>query len=51
MAKYLVPVLVASILLNVPKFVETSVGYDEFTGEVSSVSIMYSNEVGKLSRY
>ena len=34
-AKYLVPVIVASVLLNVPKFVETSVGYDEYTGEVS----------------
>ena len=35
-AKYLVPVIVASVLLNVPKFVETSVGYDENTGEVST---------------
>lgn len=33
-AKYLIPVIVASVLLNVPKFVETSVDYDELTGEV-----------------
>ena len=33
-AKYLVPVIIVSVLLNVPKFLETSVAYDEETGEV-----------------
>ena len=33
-AKYLVPVIIASMLLNIPKFLETSVGYDEETDEV-----------------
>ena len=34
-AKYLIPVIAASVLLNVPKFIETSVAYDEETGEVN----------------
>ena len=36
-AKYLVPVIIVSVLLNVPKFLETSVAYDEETGEVQGV--------------
>ena len=33
-AKYLIPVIIVSVLLNIPKFLETSVAYDEETGEV-----------------
>ena len=33
-AKYLIPVIIGSVLLNIPKFLETSVAYDEETGEV-----------------
>ena len=35
-AKYLIPVIIVSVILNIPKFLETSVAYDEETGEVIS---------------
>ena len=37
-AKYLIPVIIVSVILNIPKFLETSVAYDEETGEVISHS-------------
>ena len=33
-AKYLIPVIIVSVLLNILKFLETSVAYDEETGVV-----------------
>ena len=41
-AKYLVPVIVASVVLNIPKFIETSVAYDEETGEVSASKVEWN---------
>ena len=34
LATYLIPVLVASVLLNIPKFLETTVEYDHEEGKV-----------------
>ena len=41
-AKYLIPVVIASVLLNIPKFLETSVGYDEETEEVADLFLFQS---------
>ena len=48
-AKYLIPVVIVSILLNIPKFLETSVHYDEETGEVSSELVTGFLRIGRLN--
>ena len=41
-AKYLIPVIIFSVFLNIPKFVETSVEFNEETNEVHSCCKMFS---------